>query len=143
MVNLSLSLLTFSSSKSSQAPMVRHLSDRDVYRRFFRWQHTGDLDKRAQQDQRITYFVFVLPIWVLLTNMLASESKYRRSIFFVFTSLQILVGASPLRDVATILTNQLECGSIKKMVAICRLKTFQISVTCDIFTNAVVFVQAV
>ena len=39
------------------------------------------------------------------------------------------MGASPLRDVATILTNQLECGSIKKMVVICRLKTFQISVT--------------
>ena len=73
----------------------------------------------------------------------AVGSKYCRSIFFVFTSLQILVGASPLRDVATILTNQLECGSIKEIVAICRLKTFQISVTCDIFTNAVVIVQAV
>ena len=71
----------------------------------------------------------------MLTNKHAAGSKYCRSIFFVFTSLQILVGASPLRDVATILTNQLECGSIKEMVGIPNL--------CDIFTNEVVFVQAV
>ena len=55
--------------------MVRHVSDRNVYERFFRWQHTGDLDKRAQQDQRITYFVFVLPIFLRICVI----DKYARS----------------------------------------------------------------
>ena len=81
------------------------------------------------------------PFFVMLTNMYTAGLKYRRRIFFVFTSLQILVAASPLRDVATILTNQLECGSIKAMVAICRLKTFQISVTSS--QMRLFFVQAV
>ena len=55
--------------------MVRHVSDRDVYRRFFQWQHTGDLDKRAQQDQKITYFVFALPMFCDVDKYVHSRIK--------------------------------------------------------------------
>ena len=93
--------------KTSETLMVRQESDSNVYRRFFRWQHTDDLDKSAQQSQRNTHRWFrqirAAGNWKLFVT-LTSVHKFK------FVAVAVL---STEEGAETILTNQLECGSIK------------------------------